>query len=107
MVATLLLLLAAEGSLVPKLAEVMDAPDYRGARWGVLIVEADGGKVVYERNADQLFAPASVTKLYTCAAAMLALVDEFNDDLAAGFRIDPKVREDLAHFLVLRGAFAL
>ncbi|MGL4553255.1 MAG: D-alanyl-D-alanine carboxypeptidase/D-alanyl-D-alanine endopeptidase [Gemmataceae bacterium] len=73
MLVTLMLLVAAEGGLVPRLAEVMDGPAYRGARWGVLIVEADGGKVVYERNADQLFAPASVTKLYTCAAAMLAL----------------------------------
>ncbi|NBO91476.1 MAG: D-alanyl-D-alanine carboxypeptidase/D-alanyl-D-alanine-endopeptidase [Planctomycetia bacterium] len=73
MIAVLFLLMAAEDSLVTKLAEVMDGPSYRGARWGILVVEANGGKVVYERNANQMFAPASVTKLYSCAAAMLAL----------------------------------
>jgi D-alanyl-D-alanine carboxypeptidase/D-alanyl-D-alanine-endopeptidase (penicillin-binding protein 4) len=70
----LLLLLARpagadEPTLTSRLEAVLTRPQYKHARWGVLVVEADSGKAVYERNAEQLFAPASVTKLYSCAAA--------------------------------------
>src|SRR5690349_16339949 len=58
--------------LADKLGAVMDGPDYKSARWGVLVVDASG-KSVFERNADQLFAPASVTKVYSCAAALVEL----------------------------------
>jgi D-alanyl-D-alanine carboxypeptidase/D-alanyl-D-alanine-endopeptidase (penicillin-binding protein 4) len=62
--------------LAEKLEAVMRGPDYKHARWGVLVVEAESGKTVYEHNAEQLFAPASVTKLYSCAAAQVALGGE-------------------------------
>ena len=76
--ATLLLLflstptIADEPTLASRLDTVLKRPLYKNARWGILAVEADGGKVVFEQNADQLFAPASVTKLYSCAAALVA-----------------------------------
>src|SRR5262249_8520272 len=53
--------------------EVITGADYKSARWGILVVDAATGKTVYEHNADQLFAPASVTKLYSCAAALVEL----------------------------------
>ncbi len=59
--------------LAAALARLTNAPEYRNARWGLLVVDADTGKVILEQNADQLFAPASVTKLYSCAAALVAL----------------------------------
>jgi D-alanyl-D-alanine carboxypeptidase/D-alanyl-D-alanine-endopeptidase (penicillin-binding protein 4) len=59
--------------LSDRLNAVLDAPEYQHARWGLLIVEAESGKVVFARNPDQLFAPASVTKLYSCAAALRVL----------------------------------
>src|SRR5262245_57658470 len=52
---------------------VITGADYKSARWGILVVDAATGKTVYEHNADQLFAPASVTKLYSCAAALVEL----------------------------------
>jgi D-alanyl-D-alanine carboxypeptidase/D-alanyl-D-alanine-endopeptidase (penicillin-binding protein 4) len=63
----------AADELADRLNAVLDAPEYQHARWGLLIVEAETGKVVFARNPDQLFAPASVTKLYSCAAALRAL----------------------------------
>src|SRR5205085_4465188 len=42
------------------------------ARWGLLVVDAATGQTLYERDADRLFMPASVTKLYSCAAALAA-----------------------------------
>jgi D-alanyl-D-alanine carboxypeptidase/D-alanyl-D-alanine-endopeptidase (penicillin-binding protein 4) len=71
----LLLSLAAEPmpTLAHRLDAVFDGPDYRTARWGAFVVRADDGTIVYERNADQLFAPASVTKLFSCGAAFVNL----------------------------------
>jgi D-alanyl-D-alanine carboxypeptidase/D-alanyl-D-alanine-endopeptidase (penicillin-binding protein 4) len=56
---------------------IIDAPQYRHGRWGMLVVEAEKGRVVYERNADQLFIPASTTKLYSCSAALHALGTDY------------------------------
>lgn len=58
--------------LTSLLDEVVTAPDYTHASWGILVTDADGNPV-YARNPDLMLAPASVTKLFTCAAALLAL----------------------------------
>jgi serine-type D-Ala-D-Ala carboxypeptidase/endopeptidase (penicillin-binding protein 4) len=65
-----------ERSLAGKLESVIDGPDYRHASWGILIVNAKTGETLYERNAETLFAPASVTKLFSCAAALMAVGPE-------------------------------
>lgn len=59
-----------------RIEEVTRGPDYRHARWGLLVVDAKTGAVVYEENADQLFVPASTTKLFSVAAAL----DELGPD---------------------------
>ncbi len=64
---------AADDGLAAKIAGVLNGPQYKHSRWGVLIVDNETGRSVYEHNPDQLFAPASVTKLYTCAAALCVL----------------------------------
>src|SRR5262249_22760289 len=46
-------------------------PPYQDGHWGLLIVDASSGQTLYERNADQMFCPASVTKLYSAAAALV------------------------------------
>jgi D-alanyl-D-alanine carboxypeptidase/D-alanyl-D-alanine-endopeptidase (penicillin-binding protein 4) len=58
--------------LAAKITAVIDGPDYKSARWGVLVVDAKTGQTLYERDADRLFMPASVTKLFSCAAALAA-----------------------------------
>ena len=57
--------------LAAKIEKVITGPDHKSARWGILVVDAATGKTVYEHNADQLFAPASVTKLFSCSAALV------------------------------------
>src|SRR5258708_7532107 len=56
--------------LTTRIAEILDGSDYKQAHWGVLVVDAATGKPLFEQNADRLFAPASVTKLFSCAAAL-------------------------------------
>lgn len=64
---------AQDSPLQREIDTVLKRPEYKHARWGILAVDAATGKPVFEHNADQLFAPASVTKLYSCAAAQVAL----------------------------------
>jgi D-alanyl-D-alanine carboxypeptidase/D-alanyl-D-alanine-endopeptidase (penicillin-binding protein 4) len=56
--------------LASRIDAVVNGPEYKHGRWGVLVVEADSGRTLYERDADRLFAPASTTKLYSCSAAL-------------------------------------
>lgn len=43
---------------------------YASASWGIQVVSLDSGKVIYAHDADKLFVPASVAKLYTAALAL-------------------------------------
>src|SRR5690348_9442545 len=60
-----------EDDLDAHIKEVLARPQYKHSRWGLLVVDADSGKPIFQHNADQLFFPASVTKLFTCAAALI------------------------------------
>ena len=64
---------AANESLVRRVEGVLTAPGFQNGHWGVLVVDRKTGQVVFERNADQLFSPASVTKLFSTAAALIEL----------------------------------
>lgn len=48
-------------------------PHFKYAHWGALFVDQESGQVVYEHNADKLFAPAFTTKLFSVACALDAL----------------------------------
>ncbi|HWE38966.1 MAG TPA: D-alanyl-D-alanine carboxypeptidase/D-alanyl-D-alanine-endopeptidase [Isosphaeraceae bacterium] len=65
-------------SVEERVEAVLKAEGYRHGGWGILVVEKGTGEVVYKRDADRMFAPASVTKLFTTAAAL--------DDLGADYR---------------------
>ena len=71
-----LLLMAAFGStagaeeLADKLNALMDGASYEQAHWGALFVDRESGETLYARESKKLFAPASVTKLFTVAAAL-------------------------------------
>jgi len=52
---------------------ILNTPGYASGHWGLLVMDARTGEVVYQKNADQLFCPASVTKVYSTAAAMTEL----------------------------------
>src|SRR5262249_19354437 len=69
--------LARADELADKIRAITDAPEYKPARWGMLIVDAKTGWTVYEQSPDKFFLPASVTKLYTCATAINELGPDF------------------------------
>ena len=63
----------AQDALTRRVDAVLASPGYQNGHWGILVVDRTTGKTVYERNAAQLFAPASVTKLFSTAAALIEL----------------------------------
>src|SRR5215510_6703798 len=69
--------LAGGERLQSQIAEITQASEFKQAHWGILVVDLAGGDAVYELSPDHLFAPASVTKLFSTAAALDALGAEF------------------------------
>jgi len=92
---------SASAALRAELDPVLDAPEFKHSHWGVLVVDAASGDVLYERNGDKLFAPASVTKLFTVAAAF----DELGGDHK--FETPLYVRGRIDHSGVLDGDLIL
>lgn len=84
-----------------KLREVLNAPGFQHGHWGLLVVDARDGRTVFEQNAEQLFAPASVTKLFSTAAALV--------ELGADYRFETPVfrRGDIDAEGVLHGDLIL
>jgi serine-type D-Ala-D-Ala carboxypeptidase/endopeptidase (penicillin-binding protein 4) len=62
--------------LQSRIAALLDQPKFASARWGVRIITTDGG-VIFERDVDKSFMPASNMKLYTSAAALDAFGPDF------------------------------
>ncbi|AWM39020.1 D-alanyl-D-alanine carboxypeptidase precursor [Gemmata obscuriglobus] len=84
--------------LAEKLEAITGAPDYKHASWGILIVDAKTGGTVYARNPDAMLAPASVTKLFTCAAALVTLGPDHKRETAVyqrGIVLKGTLRGDL------------
>jgi D-alanyl-D-alanine carboxypeptidase/D-alanyl-D-alanine-endopeptidase (penicillin-binding protein 4) len=69
--------------LEARVEAVLKTPGYQSGQWGLLVVDGKTGKAIYERNADQMFCPASVTKLFSTAAALA--------DLGADYRFQTPV----------------
>jgi D-alanyl-D-alanine carboxypeptidase/D-alanyl-D-alanine-endopeptidase (penicillin-binding protein 4) len=83
--------------LKDEIDKFINSADYGQARWGILIVD-DQGKTLYERDADRLFLPASVTKLYSCAAALGILGKDYKFETPVytrGTVKDAKLKGDL------------
>ncbi len=62
--------------LQASISALLDQPKFASARWGALIKTVDG-RVVYERDSDKVFTPASNMKLYTTSAALDAFGPDF------------------------------
>lgn len=67
----------ADEPLAKKLEAVMDGPEFKRSHWGVLIVDAKTGDTLYERSGEKLFVLASVSKLFSAAAALAEFGPDF------------------------------
>ncbi len=64
-------------ALSRRVEHVLATPGFQLGHWGILVVDRKTGQTIYERNADLFFAPASVTKLFSTAAALVELGPNF------------------------------
>lgn len=66
---------------VPEFWEEMDDifndPTFSNAHWGVVIQSLETGEYLYKRNEDKFFVPASNMKLFTTAAGLLLLGEDY------------------------------
>jgi D-alanyl-D-alanine carboxypeptidase/D-alanyl-D-alanine-endopeptidase (penicillin-binding protein 4) len=69
-------------ALRERISSWLDQPQFVAARWGMQVMTKDG-TVIYARDAEKAFMPASNMKLYTTAAA----IDAFGPD----FRLETSV----------------
>lgn len=68
-------------STIPEFWEQMDDifndPTFSNAHWGVVIQSLETGEYFYKRNEDKFFIPASNMKLFTTAAGLLLLGEDY------------------------------
>src|SRR5438046_3098686 len=67
---------ALRGSLEHRLAQLVDAPPFDRATWGMYVVD-DRGRVRYRRHADRFSVPASHTELVLTAAGDGLLPEDY------------------------------
>jgi D-alanyl-D-alanine carboxypeptidase/D-alanyl-D-alanine-endopeptidase (penicillin-binding protein 4) len=96
-------------TLTRKIEAVLETPGFQNGQWGVMIVDAKSGQTIYERNPDRLFGPASVTKLFSTASALVEFGPNwrFQTPLYRHGNVDPKgvLHGDL--ILVAQGDLAM
>lgn len=56
---------------------LFDSPDFRNARWGVVLADVDSSTVLYARDFHSSFMPASNLKLFVTAASLVKLGSDF------------------------------
>lgn len=91
----------------PRIAKALDAlldsPEYSTARWGVAVLSLDDGKLLYARNADKLFTPASNMKVYTTAVALDLLGADYRWRTSVYSNAEPDANGTVNGDLVLYG----
>lgn len=63
-------------NLSQKIDEIIDNSQ-AGVRWGMMIKSQDSEEIIYQRNSDEFFIPASNTKLFTSAIALRLFDPDF------------------------------
>ncbi len=67
-------------ALAAAIDDVLDGDDLRHAWWGVHVVDAETGDLLYARNPQRPFMPASNVKMFTTAGALLLFGPEHTFD---------------------------
>src|SRR5712692_1969284 len=67
----------AEAALAQQIDRAIDESDLPQSRWGVFVMSLKDGHVLYSRDGDKLFTPASNMKVYTTAVALDLLGSDY------------------------------
>ncbi len=88
------------------ISKIIERPQFSRTHWGILVekLKSSSSQSLYSRDAQQYFTPASVTKLFTTAAALkqlgtdyrirTSIYDEGNGTLRVVGRGDPSLKDE-------------
>jgi len=97
-------ILVAAAPLAERIDAILTSSDAsRRAFWGIAIVHAGSGAVVYEKNADHLFVPASNVKLFTSGVALARLGPEHHFETVILAAQQPDAQGTIHGDVVIRG----
>lgn len=60
-----------------EVSAITSTPQYAHASWGLIVVDPSTGQTLYAKNANEMFVPASTTKLFSSAAVLEALGPDY------------------------------
>lgn len=89
--------------LAKQIDATIDESELGYARWGVHVVSLAGGAIIYQRNAEKLFTPASNMKVYTTGVALEVLGPDFRWRTSVYGSAQPDRNGRVAGDLVLYG----
>lgn len=89
--------------LARKIDEAIEGSEFRAARWGVYVLSLRDGRVIYARDAERPFTPASNMKVYTTAVALDTLGADYRWRTSVYAASEPDSRGVIKGDLVLYG----
>ena len=92
-----------DSNLAQLLDPLLDNTEFTTARWGVSVISLSDGKIIYERNGDKLFTPASNMKIYTTAVALDLLGSDYRWRTSVYSGADPDAAGTIQGDLILYG----
>jgi len=87
-------------TLASRIDKIMARPEFKHATFGIAVLDADSGALLYGKNADALFVPGSTTKLVSVGAAIGLLGPDYRFHTRV-YRTGPVVDGTLDGDLVL------
>jgi D-alanyl-D-alanine carboxypeptidase/D-alanyl-D-alanine-endopeptidase (penicillin-binding protein 4) len=92
-----------DAELAHEIDRLIDESEFAKARWGVYVTSMRDGRVLYSRNGDRAFTPASNMKIYATAVALDLLGADYRWRTSVYANAGPDGRGALAGDLVLYG----
>lgn len=99
----LVLFSAQAATLSQRIEKILSEPGARRAFWGIKVLDLDSGETLYQLNADHFFTPASNTKLFSTALALLRLGPDYRFLTRIATDALPDAEGRIAGELVLAG----
>lgn len=93
----------ADAALGREITRLIEEGDFAQARWGVSVVSLRDGRVLYARDAQRLFTPASNMKLFATAAALDLLGADYRWRTSVYAAAEPDAQGIITGDIVLYG----
>jgi D-alanyl-D-alanine carboxypeptidase/D-alanyl-D-alanine-endopeptidase (penicillin-binding protein 4) len=86
-----------------RIDQTIDNSEFAKARWGVYVISLADGSLLYQRNGDQLFTPASNMKIYTTGVALELLGTDYRWRTSVYANAQPEANGRVPGDLILYG----